>query len=822
MMTMENIAIFIAVVAVLWYVGIPLMQFLTLLYFKFRTPEVSRFNRDEVPSDILEQISAYEQVLFGKGFVRGSVLMHDGPMVGSSHRYYIFYYHQPQTGVHAFLETQPYAGALQPVRVMFESIYEDGRIVVTENGMKHFLLATPKEVSMYDHYLPHWEDVYQKHLDDQEEVEGVLSYSMFDDEGAEAYLNYLNQAYTEAYIANGIASKTTYGLRVRASVPAWKVSQQMVQGQKRFKKVLKTATSSKDVLSDKSSRIQAIVTQMENIGKKRGESNPMLWFSGSVIAFVLLYGLLGFDLLDIAMLLLVLFIHELGHFFAMRYFGYSDTSIFFLPFGAVTLGKKEQRSAWEEYVVSLAGPLPGILIAIAIIGWQFWYLGTLNGSMTIHFFALMSIVINYINLLPIYPLDGGRIVQTLFLLRYPRVQFYFYLGSIALLVAAVFYWQDWLLLFFVFILAIGFHQNRAISRVLKRIDRSHISKEEIAKAVLADEKYGRATLDFQARVANHVYHILQTGKPGKVLVILGGLFYFALLLPPVAIAVSTYTTFTQSEYGKLSKEEKAEVRAYYRTLGSFEGLIDEGMPNLDMQDAMHRLDRFFKEQNLSQPLPAQSVTAPSGVPCEFSRELVTLYKWHDGVISLLGDEDIFSLEQMQRYYAETVTTYPDLDKSWIPLTTDRYERSLAMLCGKNGLYRYNGEGTPFKVYYSVAHMLHLYADLFDMKRYTKGESGDFYIKPSVLSKVERRYLLPKDKARYEKKIAFLKQKAQEYHDSSSDYMRRMVIWSMKRMNDAKLIDALALYVHDKNEEIAKIARDVIKAIEDENDDVNSE
>jgi hypothetical protein len=42
------------------------------------------------------------------------------------------------------------------------------------------------------------------------------------------------------------------------------------------------------------------------------------------------------------------------------------------------------------------------------------------------------------------------------------------------------------------------------------------------------------------------------------------------------------------------------------------------------------------------------------------------------------------------------------------------------------------------------------------------------------------------------------------------------------MSDAKLIDALTLYVHDKNEEIAKIARDAIKAIEDENDDVNSE
>ncbi|NIQ53385.1 MAG: hypothetical protein GWN71_08095, partial [Gammaproteobacteria bacterium] len=53
--------------------------------------------------------------------------------------------------------------------------------------------------------------------------------------------------------------------------------------------------------------------------------------------------------------------------------------------------------------------------------------GTLEGWL--FDFGITAVVLNYLNLLPVMPLDGGRIVQALFLGRFPRAQAAFLLGS---------------------------------------------------------------------------------------------------------------------------------------------------------------------------------------------------------------------------------------------------------------------------------------------------------------------------------------------------------------------------------------------------------
>ncbi len=815
---METLLIIVVIVVGVFYIGMPLIQFLMLLYYKFQVPTIQSILRKDVPEEVAKLIYPYEKVLFEKGFVRGSVLEHNGALVGGKHRIFVFDYYHPQTYVHALLETQPYVGSLQPVRVMFESIYKNGNIAVTENGMKHFLFVEPEGVKIHDHYLPNWEEVYERHLEDRRDESKEITASRFDDEGLKAYLDHFNVINQQAYMDKGLTKQTDYGFRFVPSLKTWRASQEMVHGQKQFRKILQAKQHRNDD-EDIKSRIATVMTRMDVVGKKRGESNPIVWFVGSVVAFVLLYGILGFELLDIAVIVVVLLIHELGHYFAMRYFGYSDTSIFFLPFGAVTLGQKEKRSAWEEYAVSLAGPLPGIILGVGLIAWQVWQTWGAQGfqghnnAIDIHFFALMSIVINYINLLPIYPLDGGRIVQILFLLRYPRVQFYFYLLSIGVLSAAMLYWQDWLLLIFIIILAAGFHQNRALARVLKRIDLDNADKATIAKAVVEDEKYSGATLEFQAKVANHVQHIVQTGKPSKRLVFFGGLLYIILLAPPVVTAAYIYNDIHSSAYGKLSSEQKEEVTRYYDTLGSYDGLVAKGDLNLSMDDAMQRLDRFFHEQNISQPEGA-TASALEGTPCPLTDGLQRLYLWHDGVKMLLGDEDVLSITKMKEEYAQWVKASPESEIDWMTLTIPDYAMSLVMFCGKEGLYRYDAIDEPIKAFYDTAHMLQVYADLFEAKGFIKGDDGTLYVKPSLLIEIERRYMLPEDKKRYEEKIAFLKKKAREYQDNGNEYFRWMVVWSMSRMNDKRLIEELKLYVDDEDEEIAESARYTIREIED--------
>ena len=119
----------------------------------------------------------------------------------------------------------------------------------------------------------------------------------------------------------------------------------------------------------------------------------------------------------------VLLLHEFGHWLPMKLFGYKNVTMFFIPgFGAAVSGKKQHAPAWQDLVVLLGGPLPGLFggIAVMIAGYfrqdipDFW----LNA-------AGLSVIINAFNLLPFLPLDGGKIVDLLIFRDLPLLRLLF-------------------------------------------------------------------------------------------------------------------------------------------------------------------------------------------------------------------------------------------------------------------------------------------------------------------------------------------------------------------------------------------------------------
>ncbi len=61
-------------------------------------------------------------------------------------------------------------------------------------------------------------------------------------------------------------------------------------------------------------------------------------------------------------------LHEAGHFFAMKVFGYRDVRMFFVPFlGAFVSGSPYTISQRQRTVTLLAGPVPGILVGIIFL-----------------------------------------------------------------------------------------------------------------------------------------------------------------------------------------------------------------------------------------------------------------------------------------------------------------------------------------------------------------------------------------------------------------------------------------------------------------------
>ena len=118
-------------------------------------------------------------------------------------------------------------------------------------------------------------------------------------------------------------------------------------------------------------------------------------------------------------LIIVLLIHELGHYTAMAILGYKKKGILFAPpLGAVAYGVKKNEIEKEKLIVLLSGPLPGILIGLVLF---FSNIPLFSEQLT-KGLALQFLIINYINLLPISPLDGGKIVEIVFLHKFPKVQ----------------------------------------------------------------------------------------------------------------------------------------------------------------------------------------------------------------------------------------------------------------------------------------------------------------------------------------------------------------------------------------------------------------
>ncbi|MFB5763410.1 M50 family metallopeptidase [Paenibacillus medicaginis] len=121
--------------------------------------------------------------------------------------------------------------------------------------------------------------------------------------------------------------------------------------------------------------------------------------------------------IELITLFAIVLIHELGHAAAAALLGVKVLSIQLLPFGGVAV--MEDRGclpAWKEIVIALAGPLQNGLMILALLFLKsFLWVNNDFATYAIH----GNIIIALFNLLPILPLDGGKIVQALLSLRLP-------------------------------------------------------------------------------------------------------------------------------------------------------------------------------------------------------------------------------------------------------------------------------------------------------------------------------------------------------------------------------------------------------------------
>jgi Zn-dependent protease len=102
---------------------------------------------------------------------------------------------------------------------------------------------------------------------------------------------------------------------------------------------------------------------------------------------------------------LLILVHELGHYFEARRQGLNATLPTFVPFfGAFVLIKNAPLNPWRNALVALAGPAAGGAASAFC-----WFLGTASDSNLLLALAYAGFLLNLINLVPIGILDGGAV-----------------------------------------------------------------------------------------------------------------------------------------------------------------------------------------------------------------------------------------------------------------------------------------------------------------------------------------------------------------------------------------------------------------------------
>jgi stage IV sporulation protein FB len=157
----------------------------------------------------------------------------------------------------------------------------------------------------------------------------------------------------------------------------------------------------------------------------------ILLFAAIQFALITRQGLTGalFGVVVTSILFVIVVLHELGHSFAAQHYGIQVKQIVLLPIGGLAeLGRMPEKPS-QELVISAAGPLVNFALAAVLavlglaygqeLGLQFAFrlpAGITLGAVFSYIFAA-NLFLGLFNLLPAFPMDGGRILRSLLAMR---------------------------------------------------------------------------------------------------------------------------------------------------------------------------------------------------------------------------------------------------------------------------------------------------------------------------------------------------------------------------------------------------------------------
>jgi Zn-dependent protease/CBS domain-containing protein len=129
------------------------------------------------------------------------------------------------------------------------------------------------------------------------------------------------------------------------------------------------------------------------------------------------------------LLFLCVLLHEFGHIFTARAFGVPTPYVTLLPIGGVAQLERIPEEPWEEFLIAIAGPLVNVVIAAVLVYLLGAELQTRAaaavdnvGIPLLDRLASVNLFLALFNMIPAFPMDGGRILRALLASRFGYVR----------------------------------------------------------------------------------------------------------------------------------------------------------------------------------------------------------------------------------------------------------------------------------------------------------------------------------------------------------------------------------------------------------------
>lgn len=150
--------------------------------------------------------------------------------------------------------------------------------------------------------------------------------------------------------------------------------------------------------------------------------HPLFWLGTILLGSSLVGAGLHYLLIWVLAVFVSIMLHEFGHALAFRMYGIDSRIVLTLLCG-LTIPTREAQNSWRRIFVSLAGPGAGFLLAAGIYSLRN-SLDPISTPKIILAFLLFLYWINLywgiLNLLPVWPLDGGQVAQELCMMLFGR------------------------------------------------------------------------------------------------------------------------------------------------------------------------------------------------------------------------------------------------------------------------------------------------------------------------------------------------------------------------------------------------------------------